>query len=920
MGKSHRASFTMRFLGMSLLAIVLAATVQAEDFTKEKIQLGKKKCLCDFSLDVAEKCKGTAKCDKKCSGSGEVEIGGCSFTLVVKKGKGKISKCSCETAPTLPPTGSGSGETPVPMTGSGSGETPVPITGSGSEEPPMPITGSGSGPVPITGSGSGAPTAGGEGMQCSCKCDCPDRSGECDCDCNCPMTSKAVNCAPGFCKVCPMMGDACPQDMEPICPNNAASRMAGGAGDGHMADRGCQCVPDFLMDMVKIQPLAPAGRMTAVDRAMTKANIQVGKKKCKCSYEMNAKNCKKSTITCDKKCSGKASGVELEDGMYMLDIAVKKGKVTIAKCDVQAAPAPTGTGGGSGGMGSGSASGNGGGGMGGIGSRCACVSMGMGGTGPAPTGSGSGPVTLLPPTGSGSGSGMNTVGAIGAPWSAETVEIVKKKMFFLLKKDGKLRDVIVAEPTFRAKYFYESPNYPLPEQKIGFSETTLRLAFHACLKYEDGSGGCNGCLDLDKYELSTNAKIPMGANNGLNWAVAVLEALYLDKEFPRNTGIVGSRGVPDLDVSLVDMGVSRADLWAFAGIVTVESFILKNHEDCEAGKNGEKSTWCEGMVNGNWTGCEFNLNLTKANMKFETGRSDCTASRLPAYLPEPLAVEVHPDVRGNGTDTTTFFREQFNFTMRETVAIMGAHTIGQVHSNISLIPYSWTREGTQIFNNEYYRIMAKRKMYALHECVGNELSQPGEGDFLNVLEGKRGTLNPLNVTELTGKMSWFHTYLRCPDCKGLAVGKFTDFESRYEDVGGVDYCCGLDPSHPLPDGYECPPECVFPSRKDEAFTNADMGLMFDFRYDAENHKFSGCPGFDNAEDKDFTVGKIFEKPDCPYNKMLSEEGTPIHAYVEEYADNQELWAEDFGSTFKRMLRNGYGDQGNLNALVSGPDY
>merc|ERR1711892_726815 len=388
MGKSHRASFTMRFLGMSLLAIVLAATVQAEDFTKEKIQLGKKKCLCDFSLDVAEKCKGTAKCDKKCSGSGEVEIGGCSFTLVVKKGKGKISKCSCETAPTLPPTGSGSGETPVPM------------TGSGSEEPPMPITGSGSGPVPITGSGSGAPPAGGEGMQCSCKCDCPDGGGECDCDCNCPMTSKAVNCAPGFCKVCPMIGDACPQDMEPICPNNAMGRMAGGAGDGHMADKGCQCVPDFLMDMVKIQPLAPAGRMTAVDRAITKATIQVGKKKCKCSYEMNAKDCKKSKITCDKKCSGKASGVELEDGMYMLDIAVKKGKVTIAKCDVQAAPAPTGIGGG---------------GMGGIGSRCACASVGMGGTGPVtptgsgsgtvPTGSGSGPATLLPPTGSGSGSG-----------------------------------------------------------------------------------------------------------------------------------------------------------------------------------------------------------------------------------------------------------------------------------------------------------------------------------------------------------------------------------------------------------------------------------------------------------------------------------------------------------------------------------
>ena len=32
----------------------------------------------------------------------------------------------------------------------------------------------------------------------------------------------------------------------------------------------------------------------------------------KCSYEVNVKNCKKSTITCDKKCTGKAWGVQFE--------------------------------------------------------------------------------------------------------------------------------------------------------------------------------------------------------------------------------------------------------------------------------------------------------------------------------------------------------------------------------------------------------------------------------------------------------------------------------------------------------------------------------------------------------------------------------------------------------------------------------
>ena len=489
---------------------------------------------------------------------------------------------------------------------------------------------------------------------------------------------------------------------------------------------------------------------------------------------------------------------------------------------------------------------------------------------------------------------------------------------WLLNKDGTIVKQIVPEPSFRETYFYESPNYPLPTAKMGFSETTLRLAFHGCLKYSDGTGGCNGCLDLDKYFLYSNAKVPVGDNSGLNWAVAVLEAVYKDKDFPSSTGLPGTKNVPNLDVSLVDMAASRADLWAFAGMVAVEHFILKNHADCEAGKNGEYTTWCEGSVNGNWSGCEFNLEATKANMKFETGRSDCVTSRMPAYLPEGVD-EVHPEVKGNGKDTTKFFREQFNFTMRETVAIMGAHTIGQVHQSVSLLPYSWTREGQQVFNNEYYKIMAHRKMYAMTACVGNAQSQPGEGDFLTTLEGKGSLLDPMNVTELTGKMIWFHTYLRCPDCKGLAAGNFEDFANRYDHVGGIDFCCGNDPAHPIPDGLECQPQCVIPMRRDEAFTNAEMGLMLDFSFNEETGKFEGCPGYDNADDKDWKVGKVLH-PECPYNKMITEEGTPIHKYVEEYADDQDLWATHFGTTFKKMLGNGYGEQGQLDALVSGPDY
>merc|ERR1719334_361098 len=152
-------------------------------------------------------------------------------------------------------------------------------------------------------------------------------------------------------------------------------------------------VPDFLMAMVTGPTLGRSAELE--DRAMSKTTIKVGSKNCKCAYDVNKNVCKKSKISCDKKCSGKASGVEL-DG-YKFDILVKKGKVTIQKCEADGSTGgsgPTGTGSGSGPMPP-------------MMPQCACVSRGSGGpptgSGSAPTGSGSGP------TGTGSGSGEQPV-------------------------------------------------------------------------------------------------------------------------------------------------------------------------------------------------------------------------------------------------------------------------------------------------------------------------------------------------------------------------------------------------------------------------------------------------------------------------------------------------------------------------------
>ena len=40
--------------------------------------------------------------------------------------------------------------------------------------------------------------------------------------------------------------------------------------------------------------------------------------------------------------------------------------------------------------------------------------------------------------------------------------------------------------------------------------------------------------------------------------------------------------------------------------------------------------------------------------------------------------EAHPNQNGNGDQTLDFFSQQFGFSGRETVAIMGAHTLGKV--------------------------------------------------------------------------------------------------------------------------------------------------------------------------------------------------------------------------------------------------
>ena len=85
-------------------------------------------------------------------------------------------------------------------------------------------------------------------------------------------------------------------------------------------------------------------------------------------------------------------------------------------------------------------------------------------------------------------------------------------------------------------------------------------SFHDCIRYEDGEGGCDGCLNWSgvghrfpheesiKFTFSED-DIKETNNNGLEYTVAVLEEVYTNPNFPSET--------VTLPVSLKESGKSR---------------------------------------------------------------------------------------------------------------------------------------------------------------------------------------------------------------------------------------------------------------------------------------------------------------------------------------------------------------------------
>ena len=492
-------------------------------------------------------------------------------------------------------------------------------------------------------------------------------------------------------------------------------------------------------------------------------------------------------------------------------------------------------------------------------------------------------------------------GEPGEQWTEEEALIVKAKLYMVLNSGGTVtNEYLGLHPDVLRPANYMIPNAP----------KMLRLGFHSCLRYSDGldGGGCDGCLNpagmgnvANCTVQNSNPDVKYTDNNGLGFTADILEEIYTNPEFPHGAVI--------MEESLATTRKTRADLWAFAASVAIEWGVDRNNEACE----GEIMNKCSHLQFGT---PECKLSLSRP-LEFKTGRTDCKPSERLEKRWQTDRKEVQPNAQGNGRETTDYFQDNFGLSGRESVALLGgAHSFGTFNHANSMFKYDWTRKQTHFLNNQLFRHIAMKPQYfsncGSHDwtLVGDHLGQPAETRWL-VRANKCGYG--------MGPFQWTHWYHRCPasnTCAGLSqdesVTERWPIHEYPEDPRDCEnqHCREEDeraePDTParccdnLEEGQKCKEGCMKFIANDETALSVDVGFYLDFQVDDITGRPHGCPVFDDQHSAHWgSAGPV----DCP-KQMYAPEGEPLHLVVEEFADYQNLWIDDFIPAFEQMVANG----------------
>ena len=114
-----------------------------------------------------------------------------------------------------------------------------------------------------------------------------------------------------------------------------------------------------------------------------------------------------------------------------------------------------------------------------------------------------------------------------------------------------------------------------------------------------------------------------------------------------------------------------------------------------------------------------------------------------------------------------------------------------------------------------------------------------------------------------------------------------------------DHCC-----ENLEDGQKCQPDCVQWIANDETAMPCETGFYRHFESNKTSGKPYGCAGFDDPSTGWIDGGKS-TWPECGLEEYAPE-GEMLYEIVDEFADDQQIWMDNFVPTFEKMLSNGYG--------------
>jgi len=240
----------------------------------------------------------------------------------------------------------------------------------------------------------------------------------------------------------------------------------------------------------------------------------------------------------------------------------------------------------------------------------------------------------------------------------------------------------------------------------------LRLVFHDCIPYKDGTGGCDGCLNwahMYSETPSANNKdhvykfSPPNAtdNKGLDGAAIALEKIYTTLDWPFQE--------KSLQVSLHQSGKSRADLWQLAGLIALELGVERANRACDLDYYARQQvTLLESREK-----CE--IKLTKP-LKFKSGRQDCKSDDPEGRGYVTSKPESQPRLMSTGNEIIDYGRNFFNMDAEHFAALMGIH--GAVHAARIGLKYTWFGPG--YISNVYFKQLANKPLYDMGK--GGDLS------------------------------------------------------------------------------------------------------------------------------------------------------------------------------------------------------